>query len=120
MAIINKTSVRDELDRLKGDFDRLSDEQKISGETKMLMRSMFTLLELIFAIFLEKKTTKTTKTSKNSSIPSSQTDKDESALDQSRSNTKGKKEQNRLLIIAVLSKQYPSLRSLSVIYAVKI
>jgi len=117
MAIINKTSVRDELDRLKGDFDRLSDEQKISGETKMLMRSMFTLLELIFAIFLEKKTTKT---SKNSSIPSSQTDKDESALDQSRSNTKGKKEQNRLLIIAVLSKQYPSLRSLSVIYAVKI
>jgi len=53
---------------------------------------MFTLLELIFAIFLEKNTTKT---SNNSSKPSSQTDKDESALDQRGSKGKGKKEQKR-------------------------
>lgn len=89
MASINKTSVRDELDRLKKDFDRLSSEQKISSEITMLMRSMFTLLELIFAIFLEKKTIKTTR---NSSKPPSQTDKDETALDQKGGNGKGKKE----------------------------
>ena len=85
MAIINKTSVPDELNRLQSYFDRLPNDQKMSGETKMLMlmlmlmlmRSMLTLLELIFAIFLEKKTSK-----------------------------------DSLLMIAVLSKQSPSLRSL--------
>jgi hypothetical protein len=77
MAIINKTSLPDELNRLQSYFDRLPNDQKMSGETKMLMRSMLTLLELIFAIFLEKKTSK-----------------------------------DSLLIIAVLSKQSPSLRSL--------
>ena len=53
------------------------------------MSSLFTLLELIFAIFLEKSTRKT---SRNASIPSSQTDKDESALDFSGSKGKGKVE----------------------------
>jgi len=92
MASINHTSVREELDRIKSEFARLSSENAISGETKMLMSSMFTLLELIIAIFLEKKTTKT---SKNSSKPSSQTEKDESALDQHGTNGKGKKEQTK-------------------------
>ena len=78
MANINQTSVREELDRLKGEFTRLSSEQAVSGEIKMLMSGMLTLLELICAIFLEKKTVKN---NKNSSKPSSQTDKDESALD---------------------------------------
>jgi len=57
MANINPSSVRDELDRLKHEFNRLSKEDAIPSETKLLMQSMFTLLELIFAIFLEKKDT---------------------------------------------------------------
>lgn len=89
MPSINHKSVREELDRLKGDFSRLSSEDSISGETKILIRSMFALLELIFAIFLEKSTTKT---SKNSSKPSSQTGKDDSALAFHGSKGKGKKE----------------------------
>ena len=56
------------------------------------MSSLFTLLELIFAIFLEKSTRKT---NKNSSKPSSQTDKDESALHHSGSKAKGKVEKKQ-------------------------
>jgi len=89
MANINKMSVRGELDRLQSEFERLSQENALTGESRLLMRSMLTLLELICAIFLEKNTPKTTK---NSSKPSSQTDKDESALGQQGSKGKGKRE----------------------------
>lgn len=89
MANINTQSVREELERLKSEFTRLSSEGSLPNESRMLMSSMLTLLELIFAIFLEKKTSKT---SKNSSKPSSQTDKDESALGHPGSKGKGKKE----------------------------
>jgi transposase len=57
------------------------------------MMSMFMIVELILSIFLEK-TTK--KDNKNSSIPSSQTGKDESSLDHQGSNGKGKKENDAL------------------------
>jgi transposase len=93
MANINKNSVRDELDRLRSQFDELSLEGSLTRESKMLMQSMLTLLELICAIFLEKNTAKT---SRNSSKPSSQTGKDESALSQKGRNGKGKKEQGEL------------------------
>ena len=89
MANINKMSVRGELDRLRSQFERLSLENALTGESKLLMQSMLTLLELICAIFLEKNTPKTTK---NSNKPSSQTDKDESALGQQGSKGKGKRE----------------------------
>ncbi len=92
MASINTSSVREELDRLKNEFKRLSSEQKISGEITLLMSSMLTLLELICAIFLEKSTTKN---SQNSSKPSSQTDKDETALGQPGSKAKGKTERRQ-------------------------
>jgi transposase len=91
MASFNKTSVREELDRLRNEYARLCDQKKVTPEVSILFQGMLTLLELICAIFLEKKTTKT---SKNSSIPSSQTDKDESALGQNGSNGKGKTENN--------------------------
>lgn len=89
MGNISKTSVRDELDRLKLEFKRQCDDNLLSSENRMLMQSMFTLFELIFAIFLEKKTTKN---SKNSSKPPSQTEKDESAIEHSGSKSKGKPE----------------------------
>lgn len=92
MGTINQTSVREELDRLKNEYSRLSKQSAISTELQLLMQSMFTLLELICAIFLEKTTPKT---NKNSSKPSSQTGKDESALLHTGSQGKGKPEKQQ-------------------------
>ena len=91
MPDINKTSVREELDRLQTDFRQQSDAGKISEESRLLIQSLFTLLNLIVAIFLEKTTTKT---NKNASKPSSQTDKDDTALSSPGSKKKGKIEKN--------------------------
>lgn len=76
MSTVNKLSLREEVERLKNEFDQLAKEKKINSETKMLCQSMLMLINLLVSIFLEK-TTK--KTSKNSSIPPSQTEKDESS-----------------------------------------
>ncbi len=76
MSTINQQSVRDEVDRIKNDFERLTATNKINNESKMLIQSMLLLINIFVAIFLEK-TTK--KNNKNSSKPSSQTDKDESS-----------------------------------------
>jgi len=89
MASLDKTSVRTEVSRLKTDFENLCAEGKITSESKALMLSMFMIVELILSIFLEK-TTK--KDNKNSSIPSSQTEKDESSLGHQGNNGKGKNE----------------------------
>ncbi|VAW58682.1 hypothetical protein MNBD_GAMMA08-1471, partial [hydrothermal vent metagenome] len=93
MASVDKTSVRNEVSRVKADFKQLCDEGNVSGEVKMLMNSMFMIIELMLSIFLEKKTKKD---NNNSSIPSSQTDKDETSLSQSDSKGKGKKENDSL------------------------
>jgi len=83
-------SIRNEVSKIKADFERLCSKGKITTEIKFLMTSMFMIMELILSIFLEKQTRKD---NKNSSIPSSQTDKDESAKDpKNGSNGKGKKE----------------------------
>ena len=89
MANLDKTSVKDEVGRLKADFDRLGKEGKVTSESQAIMNSLFMIIELILAIFLERSTNKN---SKNSSKPSSQTGKDESALGHAGSNGKGKRE----------------------------
>ncbi len=89
MASPDKTSVRDEVSRLTADFDRLGSEGKLSSESQAIMNSLFMIVELIPAIFLERNTRKD---SSNSSKPSSQTSKDESALSRPGSNGKGKSE----------------------------
>lgn len=91
MASIDKTSVREEFDRLKTEFNQLNTDKKINKDVKILMQSMFLLFELILSIFLEKKTKKS---SKNSSMPPSQTEKDETAANQQGSKGKGKNENN--------------------------
>ena len=91
MASVDKTSVREEIDRLKIDFGQLRSDGKIPSECLLLMRSMFMIIELILSVFLEKKTKKN---NKNSSKPSSQTDKDESSVNHEGSNGKGKHENN--------------------------
>jgi len=89
MASLDKTSVKTEVNRLKTDFEQLCAEGKITPESKALMMGMFRIVELILSIFLEKTTQKD---NKNSSIPASQTGKDESSLSHQGSNGKGKKE----------------------------
>jgi len=89
MASLDKTSVRDEVSRLKIDFDKLCGEGKITSESKVLMTSLFMILELVLSIFLERKTKKD---NNNSSKPSSQTEKDESSLSQEGSKRKGRPE----------------------------
>ena len=68
---IDKASVRKQLNAIKEDFKTLSTSGKVPDETALLFKSLFTLLEVVLAIFMEK-TTK--KTSKNSGIPPSQSD----------------------------------------------
>ena len=89
MASINKTSVRDELDRLKAQFQKQQNTGNMSDDNRLLIQGLFTLFELLFSILLEKTTTKN---SKNSSKPPSQTGKDESSLDAKGSKGKGKSE----------------------------
>ena len=93
MASLDKISVRTEVSRLKTDFEKLCADGLITAESKALMLSMFMIIELILSIFLER-TTK--KDNKNSSIPSSQTHKDDSSLNQRGSKGKGKDENDAL------------------------
>ena len=87
MANIDKTSVRNEVSRVRADFERLCSKGEISGETRMLMSSMLMIVELMLSIFLERVTKKN---ARNSSIPPSQTDPDHSALHPARTHGKGK------------------------------
>ena len=89
MASLDKSTVRNEVSRLKDDFEQLCADGKITSESKVLMNSMFMIIELILSIFLERSTKKD---NKNSSKPSSQTEKDESALGHQGSKSKGKNE----------------------------
>ena len=84
--------MRHEVSRLKADFEQLCAAGKITCESQAIMTSLFMIVELILAIFLEKTTSKDTS---NSSKPSSQTEKDESALGHPGSNGKGKAEKKR-------------------------
>lgn len=93
MAIMDKQSVRDEFDRLRSDFKTLSKTKKVPPELKVIVSGLIMLMEVILAIFLEKQTKKTTN---NSSKPSSQTEKDATALDATGSKGKGKSEKNHI------------------------
>ena len=75
MASVNKVSVREEFDTLKGQFERLCAAGKMAEESRTLFQAMLMLVEVLMAVFMEKRTTKS---SRNSSLPSSQTNKDES------------------------------------------
>jgi len=93
MANLDKSTVRNEVSRLKVDFEQLCIDGKITTESKVLMNSMFMIIELILSIFLERSTKKD---NKNSSKPSSQTEKDESSLGHQGSKGKGKNENSGL------------------------
>ena len=62
MATVDKQSVRDEAERIKEEFDRLSLDKKYDAQTTMLFKSMLMLINLLISIFLEKTTKKNNKT----------------------------------------------------------
>ena len=71
LSTFNKQSVREEAERIKSEFDRLSASKKINSESAILFQSMLMLIHLLISIFLEKANQKN---NKNSSKPSSQTE----------------------------------------------
>ena len=85
MAAVNKASLRTEFEAIKTRFTSLCANGKLSPEGRALIESMLLLFELLLAVFLEKTTPKG---SQNSSLPSSQTEPDESA--RTRPGKKGK------------------------------
>lgn len=88
MASLDKTSVRSQVEKLKKDFEQLCADGKVTAETQAIMSSMLMIIELILAIFLERTTRKN---SANSSIPPSQTGKDNSSVSDPGSNARGNK-----------------------------
>jgi len=84
---VNKQSLREEFDALKGQFAELSADGKISGESRALVDALLILFELLMAVFMEKSTRKN---STNSSQPPSQTPKDETARPRAGAKGKGK------------------------------
>lgn len=94
MATFNKQSVREEFDSIKDSFHKLSKENKIPKESASLFKALFLLFELILSVFLEKQTKKD---SKNSSIPPSQTDKDESSTSSKGAKSKGKDSEKKTI-----------------------
>ncbi len=88
MATVDKTSIREEIERLKQEFDQLCSDGKVSSEIRVVMSSLLMVVELILSVFLERKTRKN---NKNSSLSSSQTEKDETATAFPKSQGRGKK-----------------------------
>ena len=87
MPSVNKASLREEFDALKGEFERLCANGKMTDEGRALFRAMLTLFELLMAVFMEKRTTKN---SRNSGLPPSQTGKDDESAPRSGAKGKGK------------------------------
>ena len=76
MASVNKASLREEFDTLKAAFERLCAEGKMAAESRALFQALLMLFEVLMAVFMERRTAKD---SRNSSLPSSQTAKDDTA-----------------------------------------
>ena len=74
MPSVDASSLREEFDAVNEHIASLRQAGKISGEADAAIGVLCSLLSILIVVFLEK-TTK--KTGKNSSIPPSQTDKDE-------------------------------------------
>jgi len=87
MPTVNKKSLREEFETLKERCVRLSAEGQLSGEARALFDALLMLFELLMAVFMEKSTRKS---STNSSLPPSQTSKDETARTRPGAQGKGK------------------------------
>ncbi|WP_419620202.1 hypothetical protein, partial [Thiolapillus sp.] len=88
MATVNKQSLREAFDALKGEFERLCASGKMAADSRALFQAMLMLFEVLRVVFMEKRTPKN---SANSSKPSSQTPKDDTAITHPGGNSKGNK-----------------------------
>lgn len=86
MASVNKTSLRAEFDGLKGQFEQLCAAGRMTPESRILFQALLTLFEVLMAVFMEKHTPKH---SRNSSLPSSQTTKDDQSASHPGTQSKG-------------------------------
>jgi len=86
MASVNKASLREEFTALKGQFERLRAEGKVTEEILALVQALLMLFELLMAVFMEKHTTKS---SRNSSLPPSQTGKEDDTATRPGTQAKG-------------------------------
>ena len=87
MATVNKESLREEFDTLKATFERLCADGKMAAESRALFQAMLMLFEVLMAVFMERRTTKG---NANSSLPSSQTPKDDDTATRPGAKGKGK------------------------------
>lgn len=85
MPTVDKASVREQLESLKGQYERLCAEGQLAAEGRALFQALLTLIEVVVAAFMEKRTPKT---SRNSGLPPSQTAKE--AQPPTRAGTQGK------------------------------
>ncbi len=83
---INKQSLRDEFDTIKEGLKKQIESGKVASETATLINALLMLFSMMITIFLERNTKKT---SKNSSIPPSQTNKDDSSIGKGKTNGNG-------------------------------
>ena len=88
MATVNKQSLREAFDALKGDFERLCASGTMAADSRALFQAMLMLFEVLRVVFMEKRTPKN---SANSSKPSSQSPKDDTAITHPGANSKGNK-----------------------------
>ncbi len=76
MARVNTASLRSEFDALQGRFEELCAQGGMSPESRALVDALLTLLQLLMAVFMERRTPKG---SRNSGLPSSQAEPDGTA-----------------------------------------
>ncbi|WP_419590680.1 hypothetical protein, partial [Thiolapillus sp.] len=60
MATVNKQSLREEFDALKGGFERLCASGKMTADSRALFQAMLMLFEVLMVVFMEKRTPKKT------------------------------------------------------------
>jgi transposase len=93
MATVDKQSLREEFDTLKATFERLCADGKMAAESRALFKAMLMLFEVLMAVFMEKRTPKD---NSNSSLPSSQTAKEDNTATQPGAKGKGKSQNDAL------------------------
>jgi len=93
MATVNKHALQEEFDALKGQFERLTANGTMAAESRALFQAMLMLFEVLMAVFMEKRTPKD---NRNSSLPSSQTAKEDTTATQPGAKGKGTSQNDAL------------------------
>ncbi len=66
---INKTSIRNEIENIRSDFDKLAKKGSVPTEISVIVESLFKVVNILIVVLLEKQVRKN---SSNSGLPPSQ------------------------------------------------